>query len=49
MDQDQPGIIKRLFVQIWPTIYRLINSVLYFVISLIRAMVKIAISQLKQQ
>lgn len=32
---------------IWPTIYRIINSILFFVISVIKGMVKIAVRQLK--
>ncbi|MEK7559584.1 MAG: hypothetical protein AAB521_04730 [Patescibacteria group bacterium] len=38
---------KIFLISIWPTIYRLINSFLYFLLTLVRAIVKIAMNQLK--
>lgn len=38
---------KTILIKIWPTIYRVVNTILYFFLSLIRAIVKIAISQIK--
>lgn len=38
----------RIFlINIWPKIYRIINGFLYFLLTVARAIVKIALSQLK--
>ncbi len=38
---------KIFLINIWPKVYRIINGFLYFLLNLIRAIVKIAINQLK--
>ena len=38
---------KAFLIKIWPTVYRIINSILYFIISLIKVIVKAAFKQLK--
>ncbi|MCL4418885.1 hypothetical protein M1146_02150 [Patescibacteria group bacterium] len=38
---------KIFLINIWPTIYRVINAVIYFVISLIKGIVTLAIKQIK--
>lgn len=44
---EQESGLKVFLVNIWPKIYRLINSFLYFLLTVIRAIVKIALNQLK--
>ncbi|MDO8639816.1 MAG: hypothetical protein Q7R53_02725 [bacterium] len=41
--------LKYLLIKIWPTIYRLINSLIYFIISLIKSIVSYSIKQIKGQ
>lgn len=47
MDPNTPTRFQAVMKKIWPTIYRLINSALYFLLDVIRSGVKIAIEQLK--
>ncbi len=45
-----PNITTRfqaVMKQIWPTVYKIINSTIYFLIELIRSAVRIAIEQIK--
>ncbi len=44
---EEKSGLKVFLVNIWPKIYRLINSFLYFLLTVIRAIVKIALNQLK--
>lgn len=44
--EEESGF-KIFLVNIWPKVYRLINTFLYFLLTLIRAIVKIALNQLK--
>ena len=39
--------LKAILIQIWPTIYRIINTVIYFLLSLIKGIVNLAIRQIK--
>lgn len=39
--------LKIFLINIWPAIYRIINGFLYFLLSLVKAIVKIAVSQIK--
>jgi hypothetical protein len=39
--------VKIFLKQIWPTVYRIINSTLYFLITLIKSTVSLAIKQIK--
>lgn len=39
--------LKTFLINIWPAIYRIINTVFYFVISLIKGIVALAIKQIK--
>jgi len=38
---------KTIAILIWPTIYRAINLFIYFILSLIKSVVSIAINQIK--
>jgi len=38
---------KIILIKIWPTVYRIINGFLYFILSLVKGIVSIAISQIK--
>ena len=44
---EEENKLKTIAIKIWPTIYRIINSFIYFLISLIKAIVSIAIKQIK--
>ncbi len=44
---EEKSGLKVFLVNIWPNIYRLINSFLYFLLTVVRAIVKIALNQLK--
>ncbi|MDP2649395.1 MAG: hypothetical protein Q8P10_00970 [bacterium] len=35
------------FKKIWPTVYHIINGLLYFILSLIKDIIKFAIQQIK--
>lgn len=39
---------KKILISVWPTIYRIINTFLYFIFSVLKSMVAIAFKQLKQ-
>jgi len=39
---------KGFLINIWPAIYRILNAIIYFIISLIKAIISIAIKQVKQ-
>lgn len=39
--------LQRFLILIWPTIYRAINSALYFLLNLIRSTIKFGIEQIK--
>lgn len=40
--------VKGILINIWPAIYRILNSIIYFIINLIKAVISIAFKQLKQ-
>ncbi|MBI2031469.1 MAG: hypothetical protein HYT08_02530 [Candidatus Levybacteria bacterium] len=40
--------LKGILINIWPMIYRILNSILYFIIGLIKTVLSIAFRQLKQ-
>ncbi len=44
---EEENKFKTIAIKIWPTVYRIINSLMYFIISLIKAIVSIAINQIK--
>ena len=44
---EEENKFKTIALSIWPTIYRIINTVLYFFLSLIKSIIKIAIEQIK--
>jgi len=44
---EEENKFKTIAISIWPTIYRIINTVLYFFLSLIKSIIKIAIEQIK--
>ena len=44
---EEENKFKTIAIKIWPTIYRIINSFIYFILSLIKTIVSIAINQLK--
>jgi hypothetical protein len=44
---QQPNRFIIVLKEIWPTIYRGINSMLYFLFGVIRTGVKVAVQQLK--
>ncbi len=39
--------VKIFFKQIWPTVYRIINNIFYFLITLIKSIVSLAIKQIR--
>lgn len=39
---------KGFLINIWPAIYRILNTIIYFIINLIKTVVSIAFKQLKQ-
>lgn len=47
MNPNTPTRFQAVMKQIWPTIYKIINNTLYFLIDLLRSAVKIAIEQIK--
>ncbi len=47
MNPNTTTRFQAVMKQIWPTIYRIINNTLYFLIDIIRSGVKIAIEQIK--
>jgi len=46
MNQEKSQI-KIILINVWPAVYRIINGFLYFLLNLVRAIVKMAINQLK--
>lgn len=44
---EEENKFKNIAILIWPTIYRIINTILYFFLSLIKSIIKIAIEQIK--
>jgi len=44
---EEENKFKTILIKIWPTIYRIINSFIYFILSLIKRIVSIAINQIK--
>lgn len=44
MEENAP---KKFLIQIWPTVYRIINGIFYFLLSLIKQTVNLAIKQIK--
>lgn len=44
---EEENKFKTFLIKIWPTIYRIINKILYFILSLIKSVVSIAINQTK--
>ncbi len=47
MYQKEPNRVIKLLSQVWPYIYRGINSTLYFVINLIKSIIKDTMRMLK--
>jgi hypothetical protein len=45
MDNTTPRL-QAFFKQIWPTIYRLINGGVYFILNLIKSVVRMSIEQI---
>ncbi len=45
MEQPNPVIV--VLQKIWPTIYKIVNSTIYFVLNFIKNFVKMAIEQIK--
>lgn len=39
--------IKKNLINLWPSIYRAINTFLYFVFSVIKSMISLAVKQIK--
>lgn len=39
--------LKRFLINIWPRIYRIINGTLYFIMTVIKSIVSMAIKQLR--
>jgi hypothetical protein len=46
-NQRQPSPVMVILKKIWPFIYRVINTVLYFLLSLIRGFFKMAFQMIK--
>jgi len=44
---EEENKFKTFAILIWPTIYRIINTILYFILSLIKSIISIAINQIK--
>ncbi len=44
---EEENKFKTIAIKIWPTIYRIINTILYFFLSLVKSIIKIAIDQIK--
>ena len=44
---EEENRLKTIAIKIWPTIYRAINLLIYFILSLIKNIVSIAINQIK--
>ena len=44
---EEENKFKTIAIKIWPTIYRIINSFIYSILSLIKTIFSIAINQLK--
>jgi len=44
---EEENKFKTIAIKIWPTIYRIINSFIYSILSLIKTVVSIAINQIK--
>ncbi len=44
MDKDK---LTRFFANIWPTIKRTLDAIFYFILNLIKSVVKIAVEQIK--
>jgi len=40
--------VKNFLLKIWPTIYRFINTFLYFIFSLFKTAVALALKQIKE-
>ncbi len=47
MYQKEPNRVIKLLRQLWPYIYRGINSTLYFIINLIKSIIKDGVKMLK--
>lgn len=44
---QQENRLKAILIQIWPTIYRIINSAIYFILSLLKGIIALAVKQIK--
>lgn len=47
MQPNQPSPIMIALKQVWPTIYRVINGSFYFLLNLLKSIVKMSIDQIK--
>jgi len=47
MQNGQPSPIVAFFKKIWPTVHRIVNSVFYFIMSVIKSIINGIISQIK--
>lgn len=45
---QEENSFKIFLIKIWPTVYRIINGFLYFLLTVIRSIVSIAINQIKK-
>lgn len=43
--ENEPGAIKRILFAIWPTISRIISGFFYFIFTLVKAGIRIAVRQ----
>ncbi len=44
---EEENKFKTILIKIWPAIYRVVNSFIYFLISLVKTIISIAVKQLK--
>lgn len=44
---DQDNRIKYFLIKIWPSVYRAINTTLYFILGLLKSIVSYSIKQLR--
>jgi hypothetical protein len=47
MEPNQPNQATIVLKQIWPTVYRIINGSVYFLLSTTKAIIKACIEQIK--
>lgn len=43
-----PVNLKKFLLKIWPYFYRIINTFFYFILSVFKSMVSIAVKQIKE-